>query len=265
MGLFSRKVEVTLIDDRSGAVMAVTRLKPDALPASFFTSTTMHLGDANWSVVSAAPMTRAEYTKAGKLVLRLRPVELIDPKELLFSLPTICDQLPASDGAEADGTEVALRDDDWRQFELVSETLLPILETEINAVWAIHQSARVGVGFQKVHVRSGLPQPIDDKTVPFADVQRLAGERLCLPLRFDGAGRRVTDGFAFHLDEQHVLYGVRSGATVEILGFYPCPPPGMAGLEDLAARCGLLAVDWCRCVAARPGEASFTSLLVEDL
>src|SRR6185369_2884190 len=189
MGLFSRKVEVTLIDDRSGAVMAVTRLKPDALPASFFTSTTMHLGDANWSVVSAAPMTRAEYTKAGKLVLRLRPVELIDPKELLFSLPTICDQLPASDGAEADGTEVALRDDDWRQFELVSETLLPILETEINAVWAIHQSARVGVGFQKVHVRSGLPQPIDDKTVPFADVQRLAGERLCLPLRFDGAGR----------------------------------------------------------------------------
>src|SRR5262245_53558993 len=114
MGFFSRKVQVTLVDDRFGSVLRVTKLAATALPASFFASTTMHVGDADWSVVSADPMTRDLYEKTQRLVLRLRPVENVAPQALLFSLPTICDQLPSSEGADADGSEVELHEDDWR-------------------------------------------------------------------------------------------------------------------------------------------------------
>jgi hypothetical protein len=142
MGFFSSKVQVTLIDARSGEVMAKTNLEPSALPASFFESTTMHLGEADWSVVAADPMTRELYEKSLRLVLRLRPVERVNLRKLLFSLPTICDQLPGSDGRDADGTEIVLREDDWRQVELVSASLLQRVESEIDAVRTIPNVGR---------------------------------------------------------------------------------------------------------------------------
>ena len=64
MGWFSRKVAVTLIDDATGAVFATTEMPPADLPESFAIETTLHIGDADWSVVHAVPQTRPEYTKS---------------------------------------------------------------------------------------------------------------------------------------------------------------------------------------------------------
>jgi hypothetical protein len=259
MELLTRKVEVTLIDDRSGTVMAVTSLAPDALPEAFFAATTLHLGNADWSVVSADPMDRAAYAKTGKLVLRLRPIEQIDPKQLLFSLPTICDQLPASEGSVADGSEVVLREDDWRQCELVSEAFGATVEHELDAVREIHEKQRAGPGFRKLQVRSALPQPIAEGAVQFADVRALGEDGARLPLRFDGSGRRISDGFACRLDSAQVLYGVAAGPSVEILAVQP--GADFARLRAFAAERRLLAVDWCRCLRGHPNDDSFDALL----
>ena len=260
MGFFSRKVQVTLVDDRSGSVLGVTKLDATALPASFYASTTMHVHEAEWSVVSADPMTRELYEKTQRLVLRLRPVEWVDPQALLFSLPTICDQLPTSDGIDADGSEVELREDDWRQIELVAAVLVPLVETELAAVRAIHVDERVGAGFRKVHVRSSLPQPIADGSVSSEDVLALAGAGTYLPLRFAGSGHRVTDGVAVRSVGQGALYGLRRSASLVVLGFHPSPPPALVELERFADRHGLVAVDWCRATLGRAGDASFKAV-----
>jgi hypothetical protein len=261
MGLFSRKVEVTLIDDRSGDVMGVTKLEPDVLPASFFAATTLHLGGDEWSVVSADPMTREEYRSRRRLLLRLRPIERIDPKHLLYSLPTICDRLPAAEGPIADGREVVLREDDWRQFELVSEVFRAEVEQEVAAIRAIHERERVGIGFRNLHVRSMLPHPIEGGRVLLEDVQALVVDRPRRTLRFDGTGKQVSDGFGFPFEEGRVLYGVLSNSGVLVLGFHPAPPRELASLRAFAARTGLLAVDWCRGATAHPNDEAFDSLV----
>jgi hypothetical protein len=264
MGLFSRKVEVTFVDDRSSEVLGISKMSPEDLPDSFFPSTTLQLGEANWSVVSAEPMTRTEYERSRRLVVRLLPIEGMDAGELLFSLPTICDPLPVSDGSDADGTEVVLRDDDWRQLELVSTSLRSEVEQDIRAVRLIYEQERSGPGFRKAHVRGLVPNPIAAGAVQFEDIQALAGNRTSRPLRFDGAGRRVSNAFTFSFDEGYVLYGIASGASVEILGLHPAIPPGLGGLRQLAQRCRLLLVDWCRCGLGDPNDESFDRLSSTD-
>src|SRR5215475_5666807 len=85
MGWFSRKVQVTLIEDATGAVFATTEIPPTDLPESFEIETTLHLGDVDWSVVHAEPPTRKEYTISGSLTLRLRKVEKIATEAISFS------------------------------------------------------------------------------------------------------------------------------------------------------------------------------------
>jgi len=255
--LFSRKINVTMIDDRTDAVLAVTKLLPDDLPEAFFASTTLHLASGDWSVTSADPMTRVEYTKSGRLVLRLHPIENLDPRELLFTLPTICDALPASQGPMADGTELVMLEDDWRQCEFVSEAFLDDVEEEFAAVRRIVETERAGLGFRKVHARSLVPLPLGEGSVSPADLRTLLGERPQRRLRFDGAGRCVSGGFAFALEADRLLYGMLSGDSVAFIGLTPARQPGLAGLRAFAAGAHLVLVDWCRCVVAHPNDASF--------
>jgi hypothetical protein len=254
MGQFSRKVQVKLVDDRTGTVIAKTKSRPELLPESFFANTTMHLGDTDWSVVSADPMTRGEYSKRGELVIRARPVETVDPKELLYSLPTICDALPASEGVAANGAELVFGEDDWRQCELVSESLRPVVERELADIRMIHEQESVGPGFRRVHVRSAIPAPIQDGAVSLADLNALVGARLRLPIRLEGAETRVSDLFATPLHVSHLLYALHAGPSVQVIGLHPGLPPNIAGLKELAVRSRLLFVDWCRCVVTRPED-----------
>ena len=103
MRWFSRKVAVTLIDDATGRTFATSEFPPADLPESFEIETTLHLDDADWSVVHAQPRTRPEYTKSGSLTLRLRRVEKVDPSKILFSLPSICDRTPPRRGRYSGG------------------------------------------------------------------------------------------------------------------------------------------------------------------
>src|SRR5438128_2305534 len=105
MGWFNSKIDVTLIDDASGKYIGVTKMLPEALPESFKLNTTLHLGDADWSVVRAQPETRAEFAKSKSLTIRLRKVEKIDPSKILYSLPSICDFIPGLSDRTLNGDE----------------------------------------------------------------------------------------------------------------------------------------------------------------
>lgn len=92
MSWFGRKVAVTFIDDASNETFAQSNMPPSNLPDSFATETTLHIGDGDWSVVQAVPPSKTEFTKTGKLTLRLRRIELVDPQSLSFSQLDITEQ-----------------------------------------------------------------------------------------------------------------------------------------------------------------------------
>jgi len=85
MGWFTRSVVLTLVDDATGEIFATTKLAPEALPESFEIATTMHIGDAEWSVTQAEPATRAACKKSGAVTLRLRKIETMSAEAIQYS------------------------------------------------------------------------------------------------------------------------------------------------------------------------------------
>jgi hypothetical protein len=69
-------VHVALMDAASGRSIGEVDLPSDNLPESFAVATTLHLGDSDWTVEDAEPVTRAAAVAAGRLRLVVRQVQI---------------------------------------------------------------------------------------------------------------------------------------------------------------------------------------------
>lgn len=266
MGWFSRKIAVTLIDDATGAPFATTEMPPADLPESFEVETILHLGEADWSVIHAEPSTRPEYTKSGTLVLRLRRVEQVNLSDILFSLPSICDRLPAVGVAPLAGDECVLHEDDWRQFEFVSRQLAVESDAEIAAVRRIHEEEHASVGWRKLHVRRRPDPPI---TTPLTRgrLDHAFGGLSFRGVNFRGASSPIVSGFSFRAADGLECYGAEDEGRVTVLGIVqdvPVSPPVKSAdaLELIAREFDLDLVHWCRCVRVSPGIPLFRHMLL---
>src|SRR3954468_17819856 len=95
--MFGRKVRVRFVPADGGAPIGEAEFVPEQLPESFEARTTLELGGQSWEGVKGEPMTRAEYAKTRRLTIVMRKIVIsrVSPKDILFSLPTINDALPA--------------------------------------------------------------------------------------------------------------------------------------------------------------------------
>ncbi len=268
MAWFSSKVVVTFIDDATGESLAVTEMPSANLPKSFEIDTTLHLGDDDWSVVDAQPKTRAEYAKSKTLTLRLRRIELMDPGNLLYSLPSICDAIPTINDQPLSGKEFLLAEDDWRQFEFVSNNLAFEVDDEIAKIRLIHETAAAEVGWREIHVRSQpeLPLVCDLQLADLASSLNISATSVGVTYR--GARSPITDGYAFtaaHL----TVYGVAPNGKVLTIALdqYSDQPPhanSVERLKSLAQELNLDLVNWCRCLRVGPEDPLFVSLLANE-
>lgn len=255
--MLQKKITVTFVDDTTSETFATVELPPADLPETFELETTLHLGDADWSVISAEPSTRTEYSKSGKLTLRLHRIEQIDLADILFSLPSICDRLPDVGEDPADDACV-LTEDDWRQQELVSRTLAAETDAEIDSIRAIHEEESASVGWKKIHVRK-RPDPPIASTLTLQDLDRVFGG-----VAFQGVsfGRYpIVSGFSFQADGLQ-CYGTEEDGKVTVLGIVQEFPesPGDA-LSQIAREFDLELVHWCRCARASWDDPLFRELL----
>ncbi len=152
MAWFSRKVLVTFIDDATGAAFATSELLPADLPESFEIDTTLHLGESNWSVVHAEPLTREACKKSRKLTLRLRKLEMMAPEAISFSQLDITERF---------GDDQSLSIDDW------------IATTPLNATISDPAPA-------------GLPPPDADSEEVYRIASELSALRESIPIPNDG-------------------------------------------------------------------------------
>jgi hypothetical protein len=264
MAWFSSKVRVTFIDDATGNSFAVTDLPPTDLPETFELDTTLHLGAEDWSVVAASPMTRAQYAKSKALTLRLRRVQFMDPREILFSLPSICKAIPGVSNQPLSGSEFALAEDDWRQLEFVSRELAGEMDEEIAKIRLIHENASVkGVGWKEIHVRTKPEIPIA-RNLTLADLTK----SLNLPgepggITYHEAQSRIADGYSLRTSEGLTIYGVAPAGNVQVIALSDAAQGAaeIDRLEALAQELNLDLVHWCRCERVAPDDPLFDALV----
>ena len=151
-------------------------------------------------------------------------VTLLDPKDILFSTPTLNDALPAELGPSAPGDDCfQMHEDDWRQFEFVSAALGAETSSELAAIDRIWKEQSVALGndataFRNVHVRQRIPTPLD-VPMSLAEFEALFGKRAS-PVTFFGYEKVLRDVHAIPLDNV-VVYAVIQNDRIKTLGLEP--------------------------------------------
>ena len=231
-------VDVTFIDADSGQTFLQLKLPARQLPESFDAATTLNLGKDDWQVVEASPASAAEFIAGGKLTLRLRRLQVIDPRDILFSLPTVADEVPKA--VPPTGSAVlTLHEDDWLQLELVPRELVTRVEPDLAAIRKVLAAERQGPGFKRLHIRKALPAPFADRALTLASLERRFGARRTVA--WSSQPGDVEHGFAFALPTGGVLYGAGDGPNVAALGVDRLD----ADMKALCADERLALVDWC--------------------
>lgn len=244
-------VSVEFVDSVTGRTIARSDLPAERLPASFDIGTTVTIGTETWSVVRAEPPTAAEFRATGRLVLTLTRVTVASPHDILYSLPTLCDRLPAMEPAAADPDRLELHEDDWRQVELVCVELTGVVADQFAAIRRIHDEQSVdGVGYRTLHVRTGPEAPLP-RPVPLHRLREtLAPQRTYAGVGFRGAPGAAIGSFAYGYGPVD-LYGLSVDGAATVLALRTTGPGSAlpTGLGTVMRTFGLILVDWCRCTA----------------
>ncbi len=246
------KIRVEFIESGKDKPFAVSMVPIGQLPETFEAATTLDIADKKWSVVDATPKLRSDFERSGKLRVVLSPVQMVNPKDILFSLPTINDRMCALQKTKSLDGMLVIHEDDWRQVEFISEKLLGDVDTEIKGIRTVYETKRKGVGFTGMHIRKLIETPILDGVIPYSALKNL----FSVSEEFSGFGISsymavAEHGFAFETTDGLRFYGVlnQDGNVV-----FLC----LATTEGLADKCRdmmrtfhLVGVDWCRCQTIR--------------
>lgn len=253
------------VDVDAGARIGVTRLPRDQVPESFGVETTVDIGATTWLVVSADPAEAADVAAAGRLVLTVRRAGgLVPTADIRYSLPTICDVLPAAAGTAGSGC-LLMHEDDWRQIEMVSLSLLDVAAAELRAIRAVYDnhaqrdaSGRL-TGFTAIHVRARPERPLPG---PLSR-QRLTSMLPAPDHEYGGVGFTGTAGvvagsFAAAYGSVQ-LYGISDGDHLAVLGLRRLAsgtaPPGLTtALRQVMDILAVAIIDWCRCAVIDAGS-----------
>ena len=170
-------------------------------------------------------------------------VQMLDPKDILFTLPTLCDPAPALDDSPGGSGARSLHEDDWRQIEFVPATNYDHVRSELAALATFKEQHRRSIGWTQVYLRKEHPTPLAALGLEFASLPSLSASAVTLsghPVR--GGGGALSDGGLWF------IYGQRTPGQVINLGV----SPGRSGaslqfagaLVQVARTANVFLVDW---------------------
>jgi hypothetical protein len=182
-----------------------------------------------------------------------KKVQTIDPKTILFSTPTLSDDLAQLEPVtkKTSDADVMFHEDEWCQVEFFTKDRLPELQKLLKDYKQFEKTHRTQHGWRKVYVRKILRTPIVSGAKPVQELERLLGVRAgASPMLFSSntISGQVKDGFSLPLGGNVTLYGYVNGQSIPVLGALVGKNPEDLKLTQafirLNASNGLILVDW---------------------
>lgn len=256
----NKMIHVEFVDVETGQPFAETDMPPENLPETFVLNTTLHLGDEDWSVISAEPMNSSEFLQTGQLRLVLQKVAMVDPSKILFSMPSICNSLAEVDEVpKTTGSELTVHEDNWRNIELISRAQRNEIVTNLKAIYRIHNEESVGQGFKTMHLREDILFPFKSVNLPLSELDNFEKTKTFSGLSFLNQNKIVIDGFAFLTTGGITWFGRQKDGLVRELCIATCASNDQTMkdveiLVKLMEKYDLVFVDWCRVVLLNSSE-----------
>jgi hypothetical protein len=177
----------------------------------------------------------------------------MDPNSILFSLPTISDDLPPLAPFEGDPcqTDVAFHEDEWSQVEFLPGGQLATVRRMLEAYKPFEVANRVKHGWRKTFVRKIDRAPVISGSEAVARLEAILGLKVGpAPVLFSTSSimGRVKDGFSLPLGGSITLYGYAAPAGIPVLGALVDDDPDHHRLVEAFVRLNaaeaLIVVDW---------------------
>jgi hypothetical protein len=260
-------VTVIFIDGSDGKEVGRSTLPADRLPESFDADTTVDIAGTTWLVEHAVPESAAQWLASRTLTLTLRRTgsQTIPPRDILFSLPTICDALPTVASTQSGTDALKIHEDDWRQVEMIASSLGTMIQSELHAIGMVYEEhtrrADDGaiIGFDEIHSRSQPARPLPDPLSLGRVLSMLPPpSHQYAGVAFEGSAEVAVGSFALAFGQVN-LYGLADADAIEVLcldhrAAPDTDPNGLIpGLQEVIEAFDLVIVDWCRCsIIGRP-------------
>lgn len=236
-------IRVEFVNNATQEQIAVSDVTVDQLPDSFQLETKLEIGDEQWWVVEASPREKKDFSETGSLKVFLSKIESLDPANIAFLLPTINNSLFEAAGG-TDENVFLIHEDDWRQSEFISKAFAANIETEIDSINEIYRAHRVGSGFDRVHLRELIDEPLVREDIGL-DAFRRSVEIGHIFNGFGLRGSTAKNSFAFELTDESILFGqVDDHDRIRFLCTNRTKDFGKPIL-DVVREHNLLFVDWC--------------------
>lgn len=257
------QVHVFFIDASTGKPLGQTHLAASQLPETFEVSTSLTISGQDWSVINAEPARAEDFLQTGTLVLTLSKISMMNPKDILYSLPTICDAIPAlTPDTDRRGKQVfEIHEDDWRQTEYISRSQKSAIDAQLAEIKRIYDEASIDNGsffsFKELALRSKITPPINSE-IPLSQLLSFfPGSSLYEGVSYPKEIGLIEGGFAFKL-AGITIYGQAMNSLVQTLALH-AGPGAIEGITELVpalagimSRYDLYLVDWCTMTLLSP-------------
>jgi len=251
----SNKVRVQFIDSSNGNTICVSEMPPEQLPETFEIETTMHLNDEDWSIEEAIPAHSKDFLQSKELTLKMKKVEYMNPKDLLYSLPTISNEIPQnSDSNQFNDYDYSILGDDWRQNEFLNKSSFPHIEIEINKIEKVkvNDSKEVDsefTAFTNCHVRDTIGEPnLELDLIRLKNI--LKTERVG---NLKISNEFVENGFSLKA-ESTTFYGILENGIVSQFCIGKFSDNTSIEIQNVINEFNLLFVGWCHCQIITPND-----------
>lgn len=261
------KVRVEFIRSGEASAFLVSNLSLDQLPDTFELDTILDIGSDRWVVNDAQPAKKVDFGRTGKLKLFVSKLQLMSADDLLFSTPSISDDIAKTVPGPLNKSAAVYHEDAWRQIEFISTSHEAAILQEIEDIEEIYRTQKKGNGFANVHVRKRVPFPLRDRSLTieslrsnFDIVSEFSNATLS---NYGGSGGTIVGGFAFRTEEGWIFWGQ---ATDDGSILYLCLDPEnvdkksasfTAVIENYLDANEILLVDWVRGIIVGPRHDRF--------
>ncbi|GKX53631.1 hypothetical protein [Budvicia aquatica] len=259
-------IRVKFIESGKAEAFAQVDLPIERLPDTFEINTTLHIAEEDWEVVSAVPPQKAQFEKTGTLDITLCKPEItyVDPSEILFSLPTINDELPALENPPSMENVMVVLEDDWRQCEFIAGRYHNEINQECQSVINIYDTQRVESGFKTLHVRKIITHPLTETRITLAALENaFTIEHRYQAVAFNNNASTIINSFAVKSPSGWIFWGqtddngdistlcLRQSETADISAI-------TGQIDAFIADNNLYLIDWIQVFVCGEGAASFS-------